>query len=288
MSNRRADYDPEEREFLRSFGSSSEGLRTCPASELLLAADSGSLAEERGAEVIAHLRSCSRCSALLRDLSDPELADPQPEEAARIRNRVFDGIAAPDALTAWRVRPSFALAAGLSLAFIGALLWYSSSQVVATNPPPLKAAHRQAVFRVEKAPVKLPASILVWRGQGGGYEAELGRAIALYRSEQYRQAAQQFEAVTRTYPQSVEAHFYLGVSQLLLGRASGARASLIHARELDRGSLADDISWYLALAHVKTGNAADAITELRKLCAKPGEYSAGACAGIREIEPVRE
>jgi tetratricopeptide (TPR) repeat protein len=288
MSNGRADYDPEEREFLRSFGSSSEGLPTCPAPELLLAADSGSLPEERGAEVIAHLRSCSRCSALLRDLSDRELADPQPEEAARIRNRVFDGIAVPDALTAWRVRPSFALAAALSLAFIGVLLWYSSSNVVTTSRAPVKAAPRQTVFRVEKAPVKLPASILVWRGPGGGYEAELGRAIALYRSEQYSQAAQQFEAIARTNPQSVEAQFYLGVSQLLVGRASDARASLIKAREMDRGSLTDDISWYLALANVKTGNSAEAMSDLRKLCPKPGGYSARACAGIQEIEANRE
>ena len=59
------------------------------------------------------------------------------------------------------------------------------------------------------------------------------------------------------------------------------------AREIDRGSLSDDISWYLAVANVKTGNAADAMTELRKLCSKPGVYSARACAGIQEIEANR-
>lgn len=282
MSDRRVDFDPDEQDFLKSFGTSPEELRgraaDCPAPEALLTAHS----ELGEAGVLAHLQACRRCSALLRDLSDPELADPQPEEAARIRNRVLNGVASP------RLRPSFALAAGVSLALIGALLWYSSSKVVPTNPTPVQTAPRQTVFRVEKAPVKLPASMLVWRGEGGGYAADLGRAIKLYRNDQYEQAAQELEGVARTYPQSLEAHFYLGVSQLLLGRASDARASLLRAHELDRGSLGDDISWYLALANVKTGNAADAVGELRKLCAKPGEYSARACSGIQEIETRRE
>jgi TolA-binding protein len=141
---------------------------------------------------------------------------------------------------------------------------------------------------VEKAPVKLPASLLVWRGEGSGYAADLGRAIALYRAEEYSDAAQQLQAVVTKYPDAPEAHFYLGVSQLLLGRPSEATTNLQRASELDRGSLADEIRWYLALARVKSGNAASALIELRDLCGKVGEYSERACAGIREIEAGEE
>lgn len=209
-------------------------------------------------------------------LSDPELADLRLEEAERIRNRVFAAVGAGKRW--WR--RSLAIAATVTVALLAGLLWYPRTA-------PQIATPRPTVFQVKKAPVKLPASVLVWRGAGDEYAAELGRAIALYRAGQYSEAAQQLEAVTRSYPQSAEAHFYLGVSQLLLGRPSDARESLKRAGEIDRGSLADDISWYLALAHVKRGNPIDAETELRKLCAKPGPYAARACAGLQEIEADR-
>jgi TolA-binding protein len=295
MSDRYSDFDSEEQEFLRRFGTSAEELvsraRNCPLPEILLAADSGDWPEERRTEIVAHLQSCSACSALVRDLSDPEIADPQPTEAARIRSRVFDRIGAGQEVRWWLRRP-LALAAALTLAFVGLLLWYSSSnsstaestQTTAVKPEPATPATRETVFRMEKAPVKLPASVLVWRGEGEKYAADLGRAIGFYRDENYGQAAVQFEEVASKYPASLEAHFYLGVCQLLLGRPSEASASLLRARQLDRGSLADDITWYLALVQVKTANTAGALAELRKLCPKAGEYSARACAGVQEIE----
>src|SRR5688572_21109186 len=105
MSDRHIDFDPEEQEFLRAFGTSPQDLRSgernCPPPDRVLAAHSGNLTDEHRAEILAHQVSCGSCSALLSDLTNPELADPQPEEAARIRSRVFDSMGAGKKRT-WR------------------------------------------------------------------------------------------------------------------------------------------------------------------------------------------
>ena len=149
-----------------------------------------------------------------------------------------------------------------------------------------------SVFRLEKPPVRLPLSAaMVWRGEGdtdrARFAEEFKAAMVPYRADDYGPAAARLARLAGEFPDSPEVSFYLGVCQLFLAHDQDAIGSLGRAQTRATGDLAREVSWYLALAHQRTGQADRAEALLSGLCQGSNPYSAQACAGIQELKASR-
>lgn len=288
MADHRAEYDSDEIRFLGDFGAQ-PARRACPPLDQLLAANAGVLSDEVAAPLLVHLQSCASCAMLLRDFAASEVADLQPAGQDRIRKQVFDrAVTTPPRRFAVPLTVAAALAIGVTALLLRpstprpAIERPVQTATVAATPPPPAAPIR--ILSLEPAPVRLPAAMLTFRNDADRrFANDFGSAIALYRDGRYSDAALQLERVTRRHPSSAEAFLYLGVSQLFIDRPSEAIASLLRARESDRGGLSDLIGWHLAIANERTGNVNATTTELEKLCATPSGYSQRSCAALNDL-----
>ena len=286
----------------------------CPKPAVLQAAQSDVLPPEVRDNVREHLRACAACTALVQDLSELDEAPLAAKEQEKIWGRIRAGIAAEESAlkpaaprSGWwtllfRPLPVAILAAAVILVVIGGRLpyWQKSRQqptAVVSQARQPEARQRQSlppvssVLRLDKPPVMLPVSaVLIWRGEadaGNARDKDLRTALAPYEADQYAEAAQRLENLTKKYPRLGEAHFYLGVCQLFLEHNDDAAASLNTARNLVQPALGDDADWYLALAYHRTGRNGEASPLLEKLCHATGKNSDKACAGLKELLVVQ-
>jgi tetratricopeptide (TPR) repeat protein len=74
-------------------------------------------------------------------------------------------------------------------------------------------------------------------------------------------AAEDLKAVLSTSPDAPDAHYWLGIAFLEMGRTEDARAALSEALSLKRG-IHPDALYHLGLIAMQTGNTADAISML--------------------------
>jgi TolA-binding protein len=159
--------------------------------------------------------------------------------------------------------------------------------VAIVSPPRApEAAPPSDAFRLEKAPVLLPASaVVLFRGaDGDSLGNDLQQALAPYRSDHYEEAALAFERLAREYPQSTEASFYLGICRLFLNANEEAAGELEKAQRVAKPPLADQASWYLALAYHRLGRDGDALPLLNGLCRGAGKDADRACLGLRALK----
>ena len=289
-------FNREEEEFLRDFEASGEEMRArregCPSPDLILAARSEVLPEEISKKILLHLETCSSCAVLARDMVDPEIADPNADEQARIKERIDEESKVRKAAFGWRwVWSRILPASAVIVLLVGGFLWYrgqhvSRSENATATAPQNAPVPAESVFKLEKAPIRLSAaSLLLWRGGKERYERDLANALEPYRRDNFSEAASRLQQVTRKYPESAVAHFYLGVSEMFLNRDAEAIENLKKAQELHEESLEREMRWYLGLAYQRSGDRAKAIGELEELCGNPGAYSAQACAGVQQLRP---
>jgi tetratricopeptide (TPR) repeat protein len=155
------------------------------------------------------------------------------------------------------------------------------------TPKPATSSVPPTAFRLEKAPVRLPASaVIVWRGEvnsGSAQVKQLEEALAPYRVDDYAASEKRLESVAGKYPTLAEARFYLGVCQLFLNRDQEAVESLKTARRLAKNPLASEAAWYLAIAYHRSGQDVEARPLLDKLCRAGGMNAARACAARTEL-----
>ena len=294
------DLEPEEEELLKDLAGPVRAMRArhqqCPSPPIIRAAAAGVLPEETNASVLKHLESCALCRALARDMDSLDLPRPAPEEARRIEAKVLGnrGEASQRIFPVgwswlWRPAPVAALAAVALL--VAGLVYVSRSPAppqptqVAVAPSPPEPS---TVFRLEKAAARLPmAAVLVWRGEGRSAQErflrELKLALDPYLADNFSEAADRLEKLTKKYPRAAEPYFYLGVSQLFVKQNAQAIQSLERAKQLARGSMAQDTSWYLSLAYQRAGETAKARAELQMLCQGKGDLAARACTGLQEL-----
>ena len=135
------------------------------------------------------------------------------------------------------------------------------------------------VIPLEAAPVKLTPSALVRRSPSnhGVFTDDAVPAFAAYRAGRFDEAAAAFARLSTSYPTSPEAAFYLGVSRLLNGDASGAVTALTSARQINDPAFRDDVEWYLAAADERRGDLRAARAALAGLCQGSSAFSARAC-----------
>jgi TolA-binding protein len=271
----------------------------CPEPGLLHAAQASVLPQELHDLLMRHVELCPICKTLMENLAALEEAPLRPEECQRIWDRVqastvpeLSSVASPRRARRWKlpVWPwpvAIASAAVVLVVFgIGSLRerWQPVARISQPGPP--KTTPPSTAFRLEKAPVMLPASaVLVFRGADGGTpsDKELNDALASYKSDDYAQAAQRFERLARKYPRLAEAHFYLGVSQLFLNANEDAARALEMAHHLAKPPLVDESRWYLALAYERLGRANEARPLLESLCHGVGRKAARACLGLQVL-----
>ena len=203
------------------------------------------------------------CRRLAEDFDGLGLAEPDAAgRGARAR--------ASDRVVASRARGPASLAAGLLLASgLGVTSWSSAARPtsappvasqapavpVATPAPPPAAV--VALWTITPAPVRLPLSSLGVPRSGGTGATPSGdvlvAALAPYQLGDYTGAVARLSAVVRDFPESGEAHFYLGVSYLMAGDAMQAVVSLGHATSRLPGARRAEAEWYQATAEQRAG-----------------------------------
>jgi len=300
-ATRSSDVEPDEQAFLEELHDPLAVLRAhasrCPEPDVLMAACAGVLPEPAAAAVASHLAECPLCRTLARDMAGTSPSGPTRKERERMRapvSREAAGATAHPGRARWLMfRPAVAVLAVLVVAVAAALWVYRDRQA----PPQQTASAPQPLSRdipglpLEKPPVSLPlATALVWRGEAGvdreRYLADLGHALAPYRTDDFAEAARRLEALARTHP-TAEVLFYLGVCRLFLGMNEGAVGELQRARRAAAGPLAQDAAWYLSVAYARAGQRESAVAELQNLCRQEGPHQAKACGALDSLGAPR-
>lgn len=268
-----------------------DALRTarlgCPDPDLLAARRSEALDDDLRQRLARHVATCDACRRLAADFDALEL----DRADAAVEHRVARRVLTPTA-TGWsplmRVAASLLVASGLGAAWWmlrarpvpPAVVTNHERQSPAPTLPPSAPSSVVALWSIEPALVRLPLSSLGESrgGTGAGPEGlALLEALKPYQAGQYQDAIDRLAVVAREHPSSGEAHFYLGVAQLLTQRPDLAAASLDQAaRRLPR-SRHSEVAWYQATAEQRMGRVDAARAHLLTVCAVPGAYQAAAC-----------
>lgn len=237
---------------------------------------SGLLAKQENVAVREHLTSCPKC-----------------REEAR-ESRVFLDVRAEPSETRPAVRVAFLsrhvlLAAAMLVITTGAalLIWRArrtevppETQALSTTPstivPPAAAQNpwRDLVIaKADYAPPTAGPGELYWRigGKGAQTQSTLPRAMMPYETNDFAGAERLLAEFLKDHPDAADAHFYRGVSLLMLGRTPEAVPPLLAAVDNGTGKIRDEARWYLALALLKDGRHATAFEELDLLASAPGD-----------------
>jgi TolA-binding protein len=134
------------------------------------------------------------------------------------------------------------------------------------TPGPAERPPLDVLARVEPPPY----APLVVRGGEPADEA-FARAMERYVRGDYTGAAAGLRAALKEDPESAEAQFYLGVSELLAGRPQAALAPLREAAAGDP-AFADAAQYYLAKAHLARGEVEAAREALRRVAQGDGDH----------------
>lgn len=198
--------------------------------------------------VRAHIAGCPRCLVLARDLSlfvDALSEASTDSHAPRFRlnaPRVF-ALAAAAVVVA---------ATGLFLLRNEAPVAVPGSQVAES---PAKIGNpwlNLQIARAEYTPG--PEDEVIWRGGEEPKPDPFAAAMKPYTTNDYAAAERELAVLIAKDPENGSAHFYRGVSLLMLGRTADAITPLQAAVDLSRDAAKEEARWYLALAHLKSGN----------------------------------
>ena len=305
MTNHQDQTEAWERELAVRLGTPLEQLRAqrahCPPLESVRALSGDALPEQMKTELEQHIEQCASCRVLSTDLHDEELTATSPAEAQRIRARLSAGMeegGKASSATArsrqkvgrsfWTLllRPALVVAAGVLL-----FVWISRLGTRAPATPPLAqvpppAATIPAALLLEMPEIRMsPATVLLSRGEHSAqqYLKDLAPALEAYRAADYSKAAAQFAALEAKHPKGIEVFFYGGVSRLHAKQHAGAIRLLVQANALRDADFADEVSWYLGLAHHRAGDTAAARGQFEKLCAGKSEFSSRACEAAKAV-----
>lgn len=253
----------------------------CPHPELLFARQSEVLDADVRDRLDAHVGSCTACRRLAEDFDGLDVGEPDAAVEARVLARVAEPRHGRAGL--------LSLAAGLLLASgLGVTWWYSRGDAPSDVPPVAQLPTPVvALWTVTPALVRVPLSSLGVARSGQGAESDglaLVAALAPYQAGDYADAAVGLSQVVNDAPASGEAHFYLGVSQLMAGHPDAAVASLERASQLLPVARQPEAEWYRATAEQRVGLTEPARARLRAICARAGAYQAQACAAEASLK----
>lgn len=258
-----------------------------PPLDYLRAARADVLPDALQDTVAAHLESSAWSRALV---DGAERADAALDMAAedRLLSQIHHdtGATAPRRKTR-RVWAPLLVLGTIAAVLVGAvLLWRASVRPTQQSAPTAAQtatppASPVFALHLAKPDVKLTPAALLTRGEGGGqFVDDVAAGLNAYRAGDYATTARELAAIQPKYPQSIEIPFYLGVSRLFLGDATGAVRALESARALNEPSFAADVEWYLAVAYDRAGLAERSRTLLEGVCNRKGAHAPDACSAI--------
>ena len=238
-----------------------------PAPELLRAARAGVLPADVQARIEHRLSTDEWSRSLADSLEQTEPSFDGNDEDRLLARVLADANAARDApVSSSRLPRWIALAAAAAVvAAIGLFAWRGQSRTPRPNTTSAAAAPTSPAptargFRLplDKPTVRLSMAALTWRGADSRNHllSDLKPGMDAFRSGDYAAANRELSVLDAKYPDSVDVHYYQGVSRLFTGDATGAVESLRIADRAADPTLSDDVSWYLSIALERTGRRA--------------------------------
>lgn len=264
----------------------------CLKDEELLDFYSGALEEAAESVVREHLVTCAQCRERARYTRTFVNVMCQPPSARPVRFGGFSWI-----LT--RPAPLLMAAAATVMIALGVALLLRpphhpgippAQEARSSTPPPIRsetpATNPWKDLVIAKAeyspPVAGPDEMFYRDGRGGPKtQSTLPLAMEPYERNDFAEAERRLAEFVARNPQAPEAHFYRGVSMLLLNRLSESVAPFQAAIQTGKGAVVEEARWYLALALLKDGQSAKALEQLESLSGTVGARRA-------EAEKLRE
>lgn len=247
------------------------GATPCPGEGPLLAFYGGGLDEARSEAIREHLAGCASCVELALDARAFVETMSAPAAEAGPGSRMARWLAAAAAL----------------LVAAGAGLWLTRQRPAAPAPVVPAAASRPSdLWRdlpVAAAAYRPPSpeDELVFRSGEGADGREFAEAMVPYTKGDYRATEAGLARFLEKHPGHADASFYRGVCLLMLGKPEQARPLLASAAASRRA--AKEARWYLALALVKSGDAAAALGKLDAVVRSRGPHRDEAARLAEEI-----
>ncbi len=231
---------------------------------------SGEMSESEQAAFEEHFFACDTCFERVRDLQQVQAALRAGGTRRAEGKRSIKWVAA------------LAAAAVLLLA-VGAWQWSArrtrtgesaqgdhaatAAQTPSANDDARRAGTRQAALSTLALVTPPSFTPLTTRGNETSARRQFDAAMAKYAAGQYADAEAGLSTVVTSAPDLAPAHFYLGVSRLLLGHPADARAPLEAAASLGVSPWSGESHFYLAKAALALDDVATATAELRTAAA---------------------
>jgi TolA-binding protein len=257
---------------------------SCVDEEQITAFYSGQLDERKADAIRDHLVECRTCRELAREARQFLQAMTEPMQVATaapmsVSTRPWYRVHGP---RLWRLAAAVLLAVSLPL-----LVWQWQQRAPSDQQakmPPTPSQPRENPWRnleIAKADyVPAPPDELIWRDEPGTPTSPkvsaLARAMRPYQQNDFAEAEQRLAQFLEKNPKHAQAHFYRGVSLLMLGRTTEAVAPLEAAVEYGQGRVSEEAHWYLAQAYLKADEPSKALEQLDTVIAAKGKYRADA------------
>lgn len=171
--------------------------------------------------------------------------------------------------------PAMGLAAAAAL--FAAVLFTRPSHEAARNVPPA-VAHEGILTLARVEPPPYAASTL--RGPGDSAASDFRAAMENYPAGDYHATAAALRQVLQRHPDSADARYFLGICELLDGKAQAAVPEL-RSIAAAGSPYAEEAHYFLAQAYLRLGQVPDALAELKRV---EGEYAPKARRLIQQIE----
>jgi tetratricopeptide (TPR) repeat protein len=233
----------------------------CLSGQQVVSYLSGELHDDEQAEVNRHLDECRLCAGAVEGVARLESREDYLRSAdsvlTRLRLRAANAtpLARPSRSRLWSARQYLALAA--------AVVVVAGVTVYLTRPAGGEALF-QASFEL------YPSTQPTVRGAATDTSSN---ALVLYESRDYRGALAAFQAGLKAQPNDATAHFYAGLCLLALGRSAEAITDFEETRKMGVPEFDAPAEWYLALAHLRSENVAEARSRLKRIAERGGFYA---------------
>ena len=247
----------------------------------------GRLEESRNDSIQDHLAECSDCLELSKDVrqflaemdESMDSIDAVPAEGSH---------SSPFGLG---VGPRlFLLAASVVIAVAAGIVYWQGSRVEA--PPPQAQGLQPTpsatttpenpwrdlqIAKAQYTPATTPHDELLYRDdspQAQPKPSAFAQAMQPYERNDFAETDRRLKQFTEKNPGHAAAHFYRGVSLLLLGKSAEAIAPLETAVARGEGRMREEAHWYLAQTYLKTGDYSKALEQLDVLIQTSSKHRA--------------
>jgi TolA-binding protein len=109
-------------------------------------------------------------------------------------------------------------------------------------------------------------------------------AMERYSRRDYPGAARALREVVREHPEAAAPQFYLGISELMAGRAEAGARALAAAARSGHPAYVPAARFYLGRAHLARGDVASAKVELEAVAETAGDLATEARALLRALQ----